>query len=189
MGRAREKIHGAGADGAIAQGGKAGHIPGQSGRVAGYIHNAAGCHRGGSLYHIGRQALPGRVHADHVGPQAPLPQLRRQPGGIAAQELHVLHAVAAGAVLRVPDSLRHDLAADDVPGPAGQHLGDGTRTAVQVHRQLPAGESGILQGLFVQTLGLVVVHLVKRRHRQPQLQSAEGIRQIVPAPEGPVPIP
>ena len=76
-----------------------------------------------------------------------------------------------------------------MPGPAGQHLGDGPGAAVQVHRQLPARQPRVFQGLFIQALGLVVVHLIKRRHRQPQLQAAQGVRQIVPAPQGAVPVP
>lgn len=74
-------------------------------------------------------------------------------------------------------------------GLPGQHLRDGACAAVQIHRQLRTGETGELQRLAVQHLCLGVVHLIKRRHRQPDRPTAQHVRQSALPPKSAVAIP
>ena len=62
-------------------------------------------------------------------------------------------------------------------------------SAVQVQHSLPARQGGKFQGLAVENLRLGAVYLVERRDRQLELQAAEGVHQVVPAPDGAVFVP
>ena len=160
------------------------HVPCQGGRVAGDVHQALGGHLDDGLDHLRRDALPGRVHADHVRADAPLGQGQGGLAGVGAEELRVVHPVPGGVgpgVLHCGgDHLRPD-------GPLclpGHAQGDGADAAVQIQHRLLPGEPRKVQGPAVENLRLVPVHLVKRRHLQPEGQAAEGVLQIVPPPEG-----
>ena len=187
--RAREHIHGTGPGGLIAQLPENLHISAQGSWVAGDIHHLLGSHGRHGGDDLGGQSLSGRVHGDDVGPQALRLQLRRDVRRVAAEELRVLNAVPGGVFLGVLDGRRHDLRADSPPGLLGKAEGDGSRAAVQVQHRLLSGQSGKFQGLAIQRLRLVPVHLIEGRNRQLEPEAAEGVHQKVLAPDGAVFIP
>ena len=182
-------VHCTGPDGPVTQLSEPLHVPAQRGGVAGDIHHPLRPHGRDGADHLRRQPFPGRVHGDDVRPQA----LRLQPCGclsrVAAEEFRVFNVVPGGVLFGVPDGRRHDLRADDPSGPLRQAQCNGADAAVQVQHRLPPRQAGIIQGLAVQRFRLIPVHLVKGGHRQLELQAAEGVHQIVPPPEGAVPLP
>lgn len=183
MSRPAKKIHRLDLFDLVVQLLKAFQVPGQGGGVAGDVDDAAGAHGGQDGGDLGGQALAGRVHGDDIGADAVLGQLPGHGAGVAAEELRVGHAVAAGILLGVLDGLGHQLRADHAPGVPGQAQGDGADAAVQVQHRLPPGELGEVQGGGVQPLGLGPVDLEEGGHRQAEGQAAQRLLQPVPAPE------
>ena len=186
MGGAGEHVHRLGFAEGIAQGGKALYVPGQGGRVAGDVHNPLRGHGGNGVHHVLGQALPGRIHAHHVGLHAPGGQGAGGLARVAAEELGVGHPVAQGVLPGVLHRLGHHLGAEHPARLPGHHQADGADAAVQVQHGLRAGETGEIQGPAVEHLGLVGVDLVEGGHGQPEGKAAQGVLQSVPAPEGAV---
>ena len=113
-------------------------------------------------------------------------QFRRRFLGIAAEELHVLHAVGLGVLPCVVNGLRHDLRADGLLAVLGHAQGDGARPAIEVKHRLLPRQGGELHRLAVQHLRLCPVHLIEGRHAEPERQSPQGVPQGVLPPQGSV---
>ena len=189
MAGAGEHVHGAGADGPVAQLREELHIPAQGGGVAGDVHHPLrphGRHGGDDLR---AEALAGRVHGNDVRPQAVLLQLGGDVRRVTAEKLRVFNAVAGRVLFGVRDGGGHDLRADDLFGLRRHTEGDGAGAAVQVQHRLLPRQPGEFQGLAVQHLRLVPVHLVKRGDGQLEPEAAEGVHQEILPPEGAVLVP
>ena len=152
-----------------------GHVPGQCGGVTGDVDQAFGGHAGDGFNGVGIQALPGRVHGDHIRADALLLQPESSLARVAAEEFRVFDAVAFGVVPGILHRLLHYLHTDDLPGRGGHGQGDGAHAAIQVKHQILLGNGRLVNGSLVEPLGLVVVHLVEGPGRQPEIQAAQGI--------------
>ena len=189
VGRSGEEVHPLGLHRPVAQLPQPLHVPGQGGRVAGHIDDARRPQPRQDGGHLGAQTLPGRVHADHVGPH-PLPgQLVRHRPGVPAEELPVGQAVPPGVFPGVPHGLGDELRPDDPARPPGQGQGDGADAAVQVQHRLRPGEAGEVQGDLIEFLRLGPVDLEEGGHRQPEGGAQQLLLQPVPPPQGAVPLP
>ena len=183
MGCAGEEVGRLGGLEGVAPLGEQLHVPGQGGRVAGDVDQAAGGHVGDGLDDRQGQALPGRVHGDDLRAQAPGGQGLGGFAGVGAEEFRVRDAVAQGVGLGVLDGGGDHLRPDGPGGPAGQVQGDGADAAVEVQHGLPPRQPRQVQDPAVEDLCLVPVHLVKGGHRQAEGQPAQGVLQKVLAPE------
>ena len=161
MGAPGEEIRGGGVKDGIAPRFQQRHIPGQGGRVAGYIHDPPGGEAGECLDGIGIQALPGRVDYNNICLDALTFQLQSRLARVTAEELRVLNAVAHCVVLGILDGLGNDLYADDLAGALCHGQGDSTHAAVQIQHRILLGDAGLGNGGLIQPLGLVVILLVE----------------------------
>jgi len=187
--RSREHVHCGGAGGAVTQGGEPLHVPAQGCRVTGDVHHPVRGHLRDGGDDLLAETLPGRVHRHHLGAEAIRFQPRRHVRRVAGEELGVLDPVPLCVLLGVPDGLGDELRADD-PLRLRRHAeGDGPHAAVQIQYRLLSRQTGKLDGLAVQHLRLVPVHLIEGGHRQLERQSPEGVHQIVLPPEGAVAVP
>ncbi len=157
------------------------HIPGQGCRVTGDVDQAAGGHAVNCLDGIGVQTLSRRVHGDDIRADALLFQLQGGLARIAAEKLRVMDAVASGVVPGIGHRLLDDLHADDLARRAGHGQGDGAHAAVQVQNRVVFRDASLLNGGFIQPLGLMVVHLIKGSGGQTEIETAEGILNIAGA--------
>lgn len=151
------------------------HVAGEGGRVAGDVDDALRLHGGDGLDHVGAYALARRVDDDHVGLFAALGQQLRSCASIHAVKFRIVHAVLCGIKFCVFDRLRDNLDADGLFRVPRKAERDRTRAAVEVEYRLSPGQSGQCSGLFIQTLGLRVVDLIKRGRGESELQAAERV--------------
>ena len=96
MGGSWEQVYPLGADRPVAQLRQALHVPGQGGGVTGDVVDALRGHPGQDGGHLRGQALPGRVHTDHLGADALPGQLGGGLSRVTAEEADVVHAVPGG---------------------------------------------------------------------------------------------
>ena len=162
MGAAGEKVGGLGALEGIASLGQQRHIPGQGGRVAGHIHDSPGGKPNQRLDGIGIQTLPRGVHHYHVRLHALLFQRQRRLARIAAEKFRIFDAVAPGVLPGIRHGLLHHLHTDDFACRGGHGQRDGANTAIKIQHRVGFGDLRLLNGGLIQSLGLVVVDLVKR---------------------------
>lgn len=151
------------------------HVAGEGGRVAGDVDDALRLHDGDGLDHVGAYALARRVDDDHVGLFAALGQQLRSCASIHAVKFRIVHAVLCGIKFCVFDRLRDNLDADGLFRVPRKAERDRTRAAVEVKHRLFSGQPGKRGGLFIQTLGLRVVDLIKRGRGEAELQAAERV--------------
>ena len=137
------------------------HIPGQGGRVAGYIHDPPGSEPVQSFDGVGVQALSGRVDHHHIRVDALLFQRQSRFAGVTAEKFRVLNAVAPGVVPGVLHRLGDHFDANDLARGPGHGQGDGTYTAVKIQHRVVFGDLRLGDGGLVQPLGLVVIDLVE----------------------------
>lgn len=184
MGGSWEQVYPLGADRPVAQLRQALHVPGQGGGVTGDVDDALRGHPGQDGGHLRGQALPGRVHTDHLGADALPGQLGGGLSRVTAEEADVVHAVPGGVGPGVLNGLGDDLRADDLGGPLGQRQGDRADAAVEVQDGLRSGEPGEVQSLSVQAFSLGPVDLEEGGDRQAEGHAAQGLLQKIPPPEG-----
>lgn len=151
------------------------HVAGEGGRVAGDVDDALRLHGGDGFDHVGAYALARRVDDDHVGLFAALGQQLRSCARIHAVKFRIVHAVLCGIKFCVFDRLRDNLDADGLFRVPRKAERDRTRAAVEVKHRLFSGQPGKRGGLFIQTLGLRVVDLIKRGRGESELQAAERV--------------
>ena len=158
-----------------------GHIPGKGGRVAGDIDQAPGVHSVNGFNGIRVQALPGRIHGDDVGADAFRLQLQGGGARIGAEEFRIFDAVAHRVFPGVLHCLGDHLHTDDPSRGGGHGKGDGAHPAVEVQHQILLCDLRQGDGLPVEPLGLMVVHLIKGSGGQTEIETAEGILNIAGA--------
>ena len=208
MVRSRKEIEGLGVGQGVALFAQELHVPGQGGGVAGDVDDPGRGHGHHGVDDLRGQALSRRVHHDDVHASCSvilsagkdpffffscwLPAAACCPrsealgglAGVGAEEFHVFHAVPGGVFPGVLDGLGDDLHADDLSRPPGQGQGDGAGAAVEVQHRLGPVQLCQLHGLFIEPLGLIVVHLIERAGGEPEAEAAELVLDPVPAPEG-----
>lgn len=185
MGGPGKHVHGHGLFRAVARLMQTADVPGQGRRVTGDIDHPGGGHIGDGVADFGGEAFAGRVHTDHVGAEPLHGQVLGRRARVAAEKIRIGDAVPGGVGLGVGDGGGNDLRTDDLARAPGHDQRDGTDTAVEVQHQLVPGESGKRQGLFIEDLCLVPIHLVEGGDRDAEGEAAEGVVQPGMAPEGP----
>ena len=113
-------------------------------------------------------------------------QFLRDIGRIAAEEFHILHAVACSVHLGISNGLRHDLGTDDFSRLLRHDLRDSAGAAVEIQHQLLTGELRVIHSTVVKLLRLIAVDLIERRYRQSEREAAEGIHDGIFTPESAV---
>ena len=130
----------------ITKGIEAQDISGQGGGVAGDVHDALRRHGGDGGDGVLAHALSGRVHHHRAGLQTPGGKLCGGLSRVGADKFRVADAVHFGVSLGVFNGLRHDLRADDLPGPLCKAQGYGARAAVQIQQQFLSGKPSKVGG-------------------------------------------
>ncbi len=184
MAASREQIRGEGVFQNITPFLQQRHVPGKGRRVAGHIDDAPGREAVQGLDGVGVEALPGRIHDDHVGFYALALQFQCRRACVAAEKFRVFNAVALGVVFRILHRLGDHLHADDLSGGGGHGQGDGANAAVEVQNGVVLGDLRLLDGGLIEPLGLMVVHLIEGPGGQPEGKAAEGVLNIARAVEG-----
>ena len=104
-----------------------------SGGIAGDIDDALGGGTQDGLHYVGMHAGTGRVGDDHVGTAVFGDKLVGEDIlHVTGKEQCIVDMVDLGVHLGILDGLGDVLDADDLTGPTGHEVGNGTRTRVEV---------------------------------------------------------
>ena len=169
MGASWEQVGGLGRGDLIAFFFQKRHIPGKGCRVTGYIDDPLGLHFCHSRNGVGIQTLPGRVYHHHIRNDSLLLQFQRRLACVTAEKLRIFNAVAAGVFPGIQNGLLYHLDTNDFAGGLCHGQGDGAYAAIKIQHQILFGDPGLPDGGFVKPLGLMVIHLIERPGRKPEL--------------------
>ena len=175
MRRLRKHIHGLNLLCPVAQPCQYLYIPGQGGRVAGYIDNTAGLHLGEGFEDCFGATCPGGVCHYYVRPDAFAIETGHDFRGIAYYEFGILYIVVTGVLDGILDGGLHNLNTIDLAGLPGQEQGDGACAAVGVNDNLPARKLGEFQRLAVEQFRLAGIDLKKGARRYMEVQNPQAI--------------
>ena len=181
--RVREHVDRAGALHRVAAVHEGARVRGQRGRIARHVDDPLRRQLEQPLQRLRREARPGRVDEDHVGPGRALEQRRDALGDVTRDELDVRDAVSLGVLAGPGDRLLGDLDPEHPPGAPGGEQADRAGTAVEIPGDVRLRERGVLDRELVQPLAHDGVRLHERSGRDGKPQPADELLVAVGAEE------